>query len=331
MGSVAKSLGAEVDTGLVDHDSAIHPFSPRHYPGFTTLWNNAYPDLKRTELEMRLADMSPARSTTQRWMAEQNNIAIGFTAYEPVEEDPRQLQLHLFVAPQWRGRGIGSRLYNQIVKAVDGTVLRAWAREDRSESVRFLGARGFAAEMRTFHSSLDTTTFDLTRLAKYQRRLLKYGYRFLNFADLASDTARNRETYELYCEVTRDIPASGPRCLPSFAEYEEKILKSPELFRAHFLALHHDRYVGLCILLPHGRTRHELYADTMGIKSAYRGRGIAQALSYLGIEYAKNHGYSLISADSSVENHRINVLLENLGFGNRTVWTLFSKSLSCSE
>lgn len=281
---------------------------------------------------MRLADMSPAQPATQRWIVEQNDVAIGFGGYEPVEEslDRRQFQLHLFVAPEWRRRGIGSSLYNQIVKTLgkaNEIVLRAWAREDRSEGLRFLEARGFAAGMRTFHSSLETTAFDLTRLEKYQRRLRKYGYQFLTFAELETDPARNRATFDLYCEVLQDIPSPEPRHLPSFADYEERILKSPEMFRAHFLALHHDRYVGICMLLPQGRTRRELYADTLGIKRVYRGRGIAQALSYMGIEYAIKHGYSLISADSFVGNQKIGVLLESLGFGNRTVWIRFSKSL----
>lgn len=332
MGSGAKPLGAEINSDLVVHHSTatIYPFSPRHYPAFTTLWNNAYPDLKRTELEMRLADMSPAQPAAHRWIAEQNDVVVGFGGYEPIEEsrEPRKLQLHLFVEPEWRGRRVGSNLYNQIVKTLSETdvMLRAWAREDRAEGLRFLEARGFAAEMRTFHSSLDTTAFDLTRLEKYRRRLLRYGYRFLSFVELDHDPARNRAVYDLYCEVLEDIPSPEPRRLPSFADYEAKILKSPELFRAHFLALHHDRYVGLCILLPHGRTRHELYADTLGVRRTYRGRGIAQALSHMGIDYAKNHGYSLISADSFVENHKISALLASLGFANRTIWTLFSKS-----
>ncbi|HET6976028.1 MAG TPA: GNAT family N-acetyltransferase [Pyrinomonadaceae bacterium] len=307
----------------MDHHS-ITPFSPRHYPAFTALWNQAYPDLQRTELEMRLADMSPAQPATKRWVVEKNDVAVGFGGYEPSEQS---LQLHLFVAPEWRRRGIGSRLYDQIVTTVDDAVLSAWIREDRVESLRFLEARGFVAGMRTFHSSLDTTRFDLARLERYHQRLRKYGYEFANFAELESDPQRNRATYELYGEVLQDIPSPEPGRLTSFAEYEERILKSPELFRAQFFALHHGSYVGLCILLPHGRAKRELYADTLGIRRTYRGRGIAQALSYLGIEYAIKHGYPLISADSFVGNQKINVLLERLGFGNRTVWTLYSKSL----
>ena len=121
---------------------------------------------------------------------------------------------------------------------------------------------------------------------------------------------------------------SGCRALPSL---KQKIAKSPERFAANFVASRNGDYVGLCILLPHGRTSSELYADTLGIRRAYRGRGIAQALSYKGIDYAKGHGYSLISADSFVENHRIATLLEALGFANKTVWTLFSKQLRNRE
>jgi RimJ/RimL family protein N-acetyltransferase len=125
----------------------------------------------------------------------------------------------------------------------------------------------------------------------------------------------------------QDVPAPAPISLPTFAEFEQKIVRSPERFAANFVALQRGTYVGLCILLPQGRTSGELYAETLAIKRAYRGRGIAQALSHRGIEYAKTHGYSLISADSFVENHRIAALLEVLGFADRTVWSLFSKRL----
>ena len=268
-----------------------------------------------------------------RWMAEYEGSVAGFVAYELLKGEPSnefKYQLHLFVSPEHRGKGIGSSLYEQVMAAsalTNASLLRAWTRQDREESLRFLAARGFAEEMRTFHSSLDSSAFDLSALERYLLRLEKYGYEFKRFDDLATDPQRNPKTHELYCEVTLDIPAPEPPKLPSIKEFEEKILRSPELFTAYFLALHQGHYVGLCILLPHGRARRELYADTLGIKRAYRGRGIAQALSYTGIEYAKNHGYSLISADSFVENHRIGALLDGLGFGNKTVWTLFSKSL----
>jgi len=283
---------------------------------------------------MRLADLSPTQQATPvRWVAEQDGVAVGFGGYEPIGEefvDRRKCQLHLFVSPQYRGRGIASKLYDQVAKALSETeviLLRVWARQDLAESLRFLTARGYVEQMRTFHSSLDTSAFELSRLDRYLLRLQKYGYGFKSFKDLTTDPGRNRKTYDLYCDVMLDIPSPEPRQIMSFEDYERKMLKTPEFFSAHFLALHHGQYVGLCILLPHGRARHELYADTLGVRRAYRGRGIAQALSHSGIEYAKSHGYSLISADSFVENQRIIALLENLGFSNRSVWTLFSKSL----
>jgi GNAT superfamily N-acetyltransferase len=283
---------------------------------------------------MRLFEVSLApQASPRRWIAEHDGTIVGFGGYELLEPEPlpeRKHQLHLFVSPEHRGRGIGSSLYEHVMASpslTDASLVRAWTRQDREESLRFLAARGFAEEMRTFHSSLDSSAFDLSGLERYLLRVEKYGYELRRFDDLTADSRRNQKTLELYCEVTLDIPAPEPPKLPSLEEFEQKVLTSPELFSAYFLALHRGHYVGLCILLPHGRARHELYADTLGIKRAYRGRGIAQALSYKGIEYAKGHGYSLISADSFVENHRIGALLESLGFGNRTVWTLFSKSL----
>lgn len=312
----------------------IVAFSPTAYSAFTALWNEAYPELKRTELEMRLYDASPAsQASSNRWLAERNGTVVGFGAYELTESeslDERKHQVHLFVSPENRGLGIGSRLYEQIIAASSSTnasLVRAWTRQDQDASLSFLSHRGFAEEMRTFHSSLDTSACDLAKLERYVRRLEKYGYEFKRFDELETDSERNAKFHELYCEVMPDVPAPAPIRLPSLAEFEQKIARSPERFSANFVALQRGSYVGLCILLPHGRTSSELYADTLGIRRAFRGRGIAQALSYKGVEYAKTHGYSLISADSFVENQRIATLLEALGFANKTVWTLFSKRL----
>jgi mycothiol synthase len=309
-------------------------FSPNHYPPFTELWNQAYPDLKRTELEMRLADLALTPAKPQRWIAEHDGVVVGFGSHEDPDSEsfqPRTYQLHLFVAPEHRQEGIGTKLFEQVMNALvplDPLMVRCWASREGQESqagVRFLNARGFQEQMQTFHSSLETKNFDLTRLARYVWRLEKYGYKFRVFADLQESPERNRQCYELYAEVMDEIPSPEPPRLPSFADYEERITRAPEFFRGQFLALHRGEYVGLCILLPKGRTSRELYADTLGVRSNYRGRGIAQALSYFGIEYAQRNGYSSISADSFVENHKIQVLLENLGFADRRLWTLFAK------
>jgi GNAT superfamily N-acetyltransferase len=311
---------------------SVVAFSTMSYPQFTSLWNEAYPELKRTEFEMRLLDMSPARrSSSQRWLAEQNGEVIGFGECEADESNSRdkpKYQLHLFVSAEHRGQGIGERLYQQVTAAlVNKSLVRAWVRRDQEEVTRFLAKRGFVERMRTFHSELDVAAFNLSRLEKFRRRLERYRYQFRAFNDLTEDPERNRKTYDLYGEVLLDIPSAEPHQIPSFAEYEKKILRSPELFSALFIALHHREYVGLCILLPHGRTARELYADTLGVKQSYRGRGIAQALSHSGIEYAKNHGYSLISADTFVENRKIGALLESLGFSEGKEWSLFSKTM----
>jgi GNAT superfamily N-acetyltransferase len=320
---------------LPSFHATIRPFASRHYPSFTALWNEAYPELKRTELEMRLADFSPSGEISgERWTAEKDGVAVGFAGFEPLEHelaDPRKLQLHLMVAPEYRRQGIGSTLYQHLLRSLEGrdvTYLRSWVRRDREESLRFLERHGFVEQMRTIHSSLDTAGFELERLEKYVRRLTKYGYEFRSFAELAVDPERNRKAYDVHCEVMSDIPAAESRRTMSLAEYEQKIAESPEFFRSQFFAVHNGRYVGICILLPKDRSKRELYADTLGVRRAYRGRGIAQALSHKGIEYARKSGYSLISADSFVENHRINALLDNLGFDNKSEWSVFSKSPS---
>jgi len=306
-------------------------FSPNHYSAFTELWNQAYPDLQRTELEMRLADLATSPAKPQRWIAECDDVAVGFGSFEDPDSEsvqPRTHQLHLFVHPHHREQGIGTKLFEQVMKSLtplDPLCLRCWALQESDASVRFLARCGFGEAMQTYHSALDTGAFDLTQLARYVRRLEKYGYEVHGFGDLQASRERNRKCYELYVEIMNEIPSPEPPRLPGFAEYEERIIKAPEFFRGHFLALHGGEYVGLCILLPQGRARQELYADTLGVKREVRGRGVAQALSYFGIEYAQRNGYSKISADSFVENKRIQVLLESLGFTDRKVWTLFTK------
>lgn len=314
----------------------ILPFSPAHYAAFTALWNEAYPDLSRTELELRLADLSRGCAPA-RWVTEHEGQVVAMAGYEHPEDEefhPRKYQLHLIVSSAYRQRGIGGALYQRVLNElslINALIVRAWVRADRSDSRRFLSTRGFAEKMRTFHSSLDVASFDLSRLTRYEQRLEKRGYQFMAFPDLVKDPERNRKAYELYCEVLRDIPAAEAPRLPTLADYERIIATAPDAFRAYFIAVHNDNYVGLCRLLPKDRNRRELYADTLGIKRAYRGRGIAQALSGRGIEYAKSRGYALISADNFSANEQIIPLLESLGFANRSIWTLFSKSLADNQ
>jgi GNAT superfamily N-acetyltransferase len=308
----------------------IVPFSKQHYHDLTAFWNQAYPELHRSELEMRLSDLASGAGK-QRWMCEVKGIVVGFGGFEYLEGEqfhPRKHQLHLFVLPEHRRRGIGTLLYQRLLEALkltDPLMVRVWAMQDGEGSSRFLRQRGFREEMQTFHSTLDVGSFDLARLEKYVTRIERNGYSVRSFGELKSDPERYQKCFELYCEVMRDIPSPESPLVTSLEEYVERIVKQPEFFRAQFLATLRGEYVGLCILLPKGRSGGELYADTLGVRRAYRGRGIAQALSHRGIEFAQSHGYTRISADSFVENERIQALIEWLGFGNRRVWTLFVK------
>ena len=83
-----------------------------------------------------------------------------------------------------------------------------------------------------------------------------------------------------------------------------------------FVYSEQDQAVGVLIAYRNQNDMGQIYLQDIGVKKAYRGKGVADALITNLIEYAWSHDIGSIMLTSEPENHSALKLWERLGFEN---------------
>ncbi|PZS07587.1 MAG: hypothetical protein DLM70_03385, partial [Chloroflexi bacterium] len=300
----------------------IRPFTTVDYPAVAAIHNAAFPKEPTTAGKMRDRDEHRHPKTrAERWVAEEDGQIIGVGEYSQSTDlyHPRKFQIIVYFHPDRQQHGLGGALYCHVARTLsrfDPIAFQARAREDEAVCLRFLEARGFLEDFRTWESHLDVLAFDPLPWRSVETRVRAESIRIVSLADLAGDPDRDGTIYDLEWETSRDIP-SPPSITPNreeltveerdvqFARYREGVLNGPDYPAGAFLvALRDGEYVGL----SYGEAdpeRRVLDIDVTGVRLAYRGRGIAQALKVRGIAYARENGYRTIRTWNDTVNRPI--------------------------
>src|ERR1700737_3531253 len=99
----------------------VRPFRAGDYADIPRLHNLNFAEFSPTEDEFRFDDSSRVEPCKlARWVAECDGRIVGYAHYEqaPHIYHPRKFQLHIAVDPDFFGRGIGGRLYAQVLGEV---------------------------------------------------------------------------------------------------------------------------------------------------------------------------------------------------------------------
>ena len=238
--------------------------------------------------------------------------------------EPGRYYLHLEVHPDFRCQGIGSALYNHLIRQLaaekpKGTIFMTKCREDQPATIRFLTHRGFQERGRELYSELDLTTFDPRHCAAADERMRQQGIKIVAYLELAAtDPLCQRKCYEMQGESMReslrDVPAGGERTRQSFKQYVQQNFENPAFIpAAFFVALDQGHYVGVSNLTNEDDDPTRLTTDYTGVIPSHRRRGIATALKLRCLQYAKtNHAKTIITSnDSTNPMYRLNM---DLGF-----------------
>jgi len=311
----------------------IRPFTPEDYPAVTAIVNAAYAEYPRSVEELRFQDEHrDPKCKFQRWVAQGEGQVLACGEYNQTASmyHPRKFWLDVAVQPDRRRQGIGARLYDHVMAALqpfDPLAVRAGVREDMTHSLQFLKRRAFQEDMRSWESRLDVAAFDFAPYAGAEERARAQGIEIKSFAELAADPDRNRKVYELTMEVERDVPSPDPHTDVSYEFFVERRLNDPNLLPdAFFVALHDDKYVGTSALWA-SQGNDDLYTGLTGIRRDYRRKGIALALKLRGIAYARAHGRSLIKTWNESRNRPMLSINEALGYVKQPAWIFFVKVL----
>jgi ribosomal protein S18 acetylase RimI-like enzyme len=239
---------------------------------------------------------------------------IGFNA-------PGVYFMGIIVDPDWRRRGIAQALLAELepyARQQGAAKLQCMCKEDQAHSIRFLQRAGFDNFGRRFESILDLTTFDEGRFAGTIERLQAAGFEFTDLvAERAIDPDADRLLYELDHETSLEVPwPGGVRMDLTYAQFRQRLLDAPDADPSGVLiAKYQGQFAGLTIVefRKNGRAQTAM----TGVRSVYRGQGLALALKLLSFRLMRERGCTQTITQNDTANPPILRLNEKLGYQKR--------------
>lgn len=317
----------------------IRPFAADDYPDAVSVNNAVFVEYPNTVEEWRYNDdHRDPKCHFARFVAEHDGriVALAECGHFTGMYHPRKLFVGVTVHPEWRGQGIGTALYDHVTASLEQfspVALRGNAREDWAHSLRFLAVRGFTEDMRSWESRLDVAAFDPAPYGDAEARAASNGIDITTYAGLAADSGRDRKLYELYNELSRDVPQPEPHTPVTYEWYAERVFQDPGLLPdGWFVAVDRatGQYVGMSQLW-HSQASDDLYNGLTGVLRSHRRRGIALALKLRGIAYAKSLGRPVIKTWNESNNRAMLSINEALGFVKQPAWVEFVKVLRTDD
>ena len=320
--------------------STLRPFRNEDYPEAVAVANAAYPDYPWSVEEFRHWDTryDRGRVKLERIVAEDpagRMLAWAEFHHDPFAYHPQKLAIDVTVHPQHQGRGVGSHLYEELLRLMaplQPLVLWANTRETFARSIGFLERRGFVEKRRAWESRLSVATFDPAPFREKAARAIEG----LAITTVAEERERDSDwvgkLYDLDIEVGEDVPRVDAYTPQPLAEHMKRLLENPSwLPDAHFLARDGDRYVAESNMFTSDELPDVLYQGITGTRRAYRARGLALALKLRTVEYARRRSVREIRTWNDTLNAPMLHINVQLGFVRQPAWITFEKASQPDE
>ena len=230
---------------------------------------------------------------------------------------PGIFRISLFVNKDNSGHGLGRYLLNgaeRFIRQHGGQYAMTSVEESAKRCIDFAAKAGYAPVQHLFESRLDLQGFDASPYQMAQSLLEDAGYRFPNFESLGTTDENWKKLHELDTVSDRDTPGSEFWSLGTVDEYRAQ--HSPSLgFSANgvHLAVINGQWVGMNSMKASQKSG-EYQTVYTGVLREHRGKGIAQTLKVLGIQYAIACGAQSVVTNNDDRNAPMLAINKKLGF-----------------
>lgn len=248
------------------------PFTPADAPAWVALTN---PLLGRNTPPERLLAEDTRERLSYRWVVYDGPNLVGVARLNSFAFIPPDfLQASILVAPEYRGRGIGSQLWNTLAYAMPAETrgLSADVADTDPHSRGWAERRGFRQHVHRYASELDLTAFDETPFAPDWARLAAQGVRIGDMTEADSDAEAR------FVGVISELLTHTPD-LAGLPRWEAEQVR--EVFHMHsdphpewqLLALGpQGGWLGLTVMVRYGEM---VYNEVTATLPQARGRGLA--------------------------------------------------------
>ncbi len=257
-------------------------------------------------------ESEPERADAARWVADQDGIVGYAAAIRRWWRLPNDAYAWAGVVPEARGRGIGSALWDLVEQHIAGLGVHSCFSDvvDDASGDAFLRARGFRVDRVDRVSVLDPRTIGLDELSQRTRRAAEGGYSLATLDSVGDMHA----VYELALEAWDDIPGSSGSHAVSFDDWQNSLLRAPDLHAgASAIVASDGRPVSLALLSVDLESRRARNEET-GTARAHRRRGLATLAKLATIRWASEHGIESILTDNAEQNLGMLAINERLGY-----------------
>jgi GNAT superfamily N-acetyltransferase len=223
-----------------------------------------------------------------------NGESLGFYWGKTNPYQPDRALLYLYVTPEYRNKGIGTLLYDEMIKTLAGkncSELKCDVPENYRDGLAFIAHHGFTQTLHSITMRLDFENFDETPYEPAITRLQEKGFQFTNMEDLGNAEDAQRKLYLLNDTTVMDTPLwKGGHCWDTFEEFRESVCNQ-EWYKPGGQVVVIDNSTGEWVAMSaitHFRDSTDAYNLFTGVDKRYRGQKLAQVVKVLALQYARD-------------------------------------------
>lgn len=232
-----------------------------------------------------------------------------------------------------RRQGVGTALMSaglDHAHSVGWTTIASRGREEDGRGPEaFLASFGFQERFRLFESTVDLRLVDEGLKATFVK-CVAAGFEFVSLEGMDLTETLKRELWMLQAELDKDEPGTADFGTMDFEAFCNEYFDDPDFLPSGFLlGVKDGEWAGFHSMTPnHPESDTDGVVGFTGVREKFRGRGLATALKWFGVERARTYGWTSLVTFNDTRNAPMLAVNRKFGYVGRPGWVHMKKELT---